>query len=40
MPEENKTVELKDEELNKVTGGANITHVMWCSKCGFTSSEK
>ena len=22
MPEENKTVELKDEELNKVTGGA------------------
>lgn len=40
MEENKKQNELNDEELEQVSGGANITHVMWCSKCGFTSSEK
>ena len=40
MKENKRELELNDEELEQVSGGANITHVMWCSKCGFTSSEK
>lgn len=32
MLEENKTVELKDEELEKVNGGLTIMDV--CKKCG------
>ena len=40
MEENKKQNELNGEELKQISGGANITHVMYCSKCGFTSSDK
>ena len=36
MSEENKTVELKDEELKKVAGGHNTTLHKTCPFCGVT----
>ena len=32
MSEENKTVELKEEDLEKVSGGTG--EYKWCSNCG------